>query len=649
MQFPVERNRASYRLKPGLRPQVVKSRFRSLLAVRVAAPLLHATRRPSWPRGRARRDWRLGFGSQGSDGAGEQPRYGPTLMKATAEAGRLQSDRRVACAVAALVAMPALVLVIRLLHSGWLSTSDWAAIELRTRDVGTFHTPLLGPYSRYGWNHPGPLLFYVLAVPYRLLGAQGHGILAGALAVNATALGCVGVVLWRRGRAAGLTLGLVIVLLLVRELGAGFLVDPWNPYAIVLPLLAVVCLAWAAADGDLWAFPLAVGVASFGMQSHVGVALAAMAPVGVAAVVVVLDARRDGLAQLKAVAVASFAVALACWLPPLVQQFKPGGGNLGELARFWLRSHATTTGWSAGARIVGQQLSIPAPWFRGHEHVSVFSGGVEPHWHVPIGLILLLVAVLVAVRRRDRQSLTLDCLALTVVLAAVFSAAHIVDTPYDYVVRWMWAVGAIVWLAIVWTAWRAAPVSIRQDLVASRLAAVLVAVFAAWLAVAAIHADFPVQAEQTSLVKIAPAVRHTLRGLPGPVLVEAAPSFLSVQAAAGMLLIAIHAGVDARLADEFANVVGKAHTIAQSSAQSTVVVAVGDAIDRYRKNPAFRSFARYDPLSAKERAYVTAFENKDAKAKFATRRADLLRIHDLVARGPAIELFGQTSLVAAGS
>ena len=28
----------------------------------------------------------------------------------------------------------------------------------------------VGPYSRYGWNHPGPLLFYVLAVPYKLLG-----------------------------------------------------------------------------------------------------------------------------------------------------------------------------------------------------------------------------------------------------------------------------------------------------------------------------------------------------------------------------------------------------------------------------------------------------------------------------------------------
>ena len=78
--------------------------------------------------------------------------------------------------------MPVFVLLVRVLLSGWLSSSDWAAIELRTRDVGTWRTPLVGPYSRYGWNHPGPLLFYVLAVPYRMLGAQGRGILAGAVA-----------------------------------------------------------------------------------------------------------------------------------------------------------------------------------------------------------------------------------------------------------------------------------------------------------------------------------------------------------------------------------------------------------------------------------------------------------------------------------
>jgi len=560
-----------------------------------------------------------------------------------------ECDRRGAWVVAGLVAVPVFVLLVRVVLSGWLSSSDWAAIELRTRDVGTSHTPLVGPYSRYGWNHPGPLLFYVLAVPYRILGAQGHGILAGALAVNAGAVACVGVVLWRRGRLAGLTLGLVVVLLLGRALGAGFLVDPWNPYVIVLPLFAVVCLAWAATDGDLWAFPAAVAVASFVVQSHVGVTFAALAAVGVAAVIIVLDARRDGLAQLKTVTVVSLAVTFVCWLPPLIQQLANRPGNLGELALFFRRPHATTTGWSVGARIVGQQLSIPAPWFAGHEAVSAFSGGVDPHWHVPIALILLIGAGLVARRRHDRQSLTLDALALAFVLAALFSAAHIVDTPYNYIVRWMWAVGAIVWLAILWTAWRALPVGIRRERTASRLSAALVAALAAWLAVMAIHADFPDQPDQASLVRIAPTVRRTLRELPGPVLLQAPLDYLSGQVAEGILLIAIHAGVDARLPEQSTIVVGSAHTTSETSARSTVVVAADESIDAYLNNPAYRSLARYDPLSAKERAFHTRFDiqerdallgpNPDVQAWFAAHQADLSRIHELDTRGPDIELF----------
>ena len=190
----------------------------------------------------------------------------------------------------------------------------------------------------------------MLALPYRVLGARGYGILAGALVVNGAAVACVGVVLWRRGRTVGLMLGLVLVLVLARALGAGFLVDPWNPYVIVFPLLAVVTLAWAAADGDLWALPIAVGLGSFVVQSHVGAALAVVAPIGVSVGAIVLDARLRRGVRVEWVALVSTAVAVVCWLPPVVQQFQTGGGNLGDLLRFWTESHPNTTGWSAGAR-----------------------------------------------------------------------------------------------------------------------------------------------------------------------------------------------------------------------------------------------------------------------------------------------------------
>ena len=259
--------------------------------------------------------------------------------------------------------------------------------------------------------------------------------------------------------------------------------------------------------------------------------------------------------------------------------------------------------------------------------MAAFSGAVDPHWHVPIALILLVGAALVAVLRHDRQSLTLDALALAVVLAAVFSAAHIVDTPYPYLVRWMWAVGGIVWLAIAWSAWRVMPVGIRRGITTSRLPVALVALLAGWLAVTAIHADFPVQSDQASLANIAPAVRLTLRGLPGPVLVEAAPDFVSGLVAEGVLLIAIHAGIDARLPDQSDNVVGTAHTSSEVSAGSTVVVVVDDLIDAYRHNPAYRSVASYDPSLRQRTRFHSRFdiEAHDAPLRPECRSGSMAR------------------------
>ena len=53
-------------------------------------------------------------------------------MTAVDSAGKFRSDRRIAWAVAGLVAVSVLVLLVRLLHDNWSSSSDWAAIELRT-------------------------------------------------------------------------------------------------------------------------------------------------------------------------------------------------------------------------------------------------------------------------------------------------------------------------------------------------------------------------------------------------------------------------------------------------------------------------------------------------------------------------------------
>src|SRR5262249_30073317 len=113
-------------------------------------------------------------------------------------------DRLIARLLICALAVPVVVLAARALSSHWISYSDYSAVELRTRAVGTGTTPLIGPFSRYGWSHPGPLLFYALALPYRLLGEHGKGLLLGALSLNVLATALALFVGYRRGRLVGL-------------------------------------------------------------------------------------------------------------------------------------------------------------------------------------------------------------------------------------------------------------------------------------------------------------------------------------------------------------------------------------------------------------------------------------------------------------
>ena len=118
----------------------------------------------------------------------------------------------------------------------WHATGDDAVIELRALDVGGRHTPLdravlavrVEPSrARRSSTRSRRSL--------RLFGERDVGMLAGAVVLNALALGCIVVVLWRRRDTAALVLGLLVTLVLVRAVGGQALLDPWNPYVIVLP------------------------------------------------------------------------------------------------------------------------------------------------------------------------------------------------------------------------------------------------------------------------------------------------------------------------------------------------------------------------------------------------------------------------------
>ena len=154
------------------------------------------------------------------------------------EAPRQDSRLWIVALVAAII--PIVVAAVRILHGGYIALGDNALIVVRALDVGTTNTPLLGTWSSASTavgtnlNHPGPLMFDLLAGPIRLLGPS-VGLVIGVALINA---GSVCVACWAARRAGGTTAAAIVgaaAAILAWTMGSSMIIDAWQPNAMVLP------------------------------------------------------------------------------------------------------------------------------------------------------------------------------------------------------------------------------------------------------------------------------------------------------------------------------------------------------------------------------------------------------------------------------
>ena len=131
---------------------------------------------------------------------------------------------------------------------------DDALLEAKVREVG-HHLVLVGPYSRFEWHHPGPALFYVLAVPYRIFGSQSFALNVAALLIATGSVVLIAWLVWRRVGAGAVWWTMALIGIYLWALGPDVLRTPWNPWITILPLLAVVMLVWSVLGGSTSAYP----------------------------------------------------------------------------------------------------------------------------------------------------------------------------------------------------------------------------------------------------------------------------------------------------------------------------------------------------------------------------------------------------------
>lgn len=487
----------------------------------------------------------------------------------------------------ALVLLPLGVLAVRAVLGSWSTVSDYSVIELRVRDVGTRHTPTTGVYSRFDWLHPGPLLFYTYAGPYRVLGSEATGLLLGNVLVNTASVATVLVVAWQRGRATGVALAGLASAIFLHALGAGFLEDPWNPWVVVVPMFTTAVVAWHVAAGAHRWLPVVVAFGSFAMQAHVGTALAAVTMVTFAMAALAVDAWRHRVERLGRIIMTTAALGFLLWLAPLIDQVS-GRGNLGDLVRFWTTNDAPTTGFAEGARIVAPHLGIWAPWASGDIQVSNFTAEVDPRAVPPLALFLLMVAMVIAWRRRDRESLALGGCALALTGASFMAASRIVDLPLEYVVRWIWVVGVVVWLAIAWTLVKAVRAASRLVTIGVMIIAVAIAgALTGAATLDALETDHP-QAEHVALLDaMRDPVIEQLEDARGPILIGHTPGYCSAGMAVGVVNELVRSGIDGRLPPSSDAAVGRHHVVAAENAPTRGIAVCDEEVDEYAADPAY--------------------------------------------------------------
>lgn len=350
----------------------------------------------------------------------------------------------------------------------YVPLGDHALLELGVRRVLDGHPPEVGPFSRYGWFHPGPAIYYVLAPGYLLTGGASWSLPVATLVINIACLGsCVEVVRRRLGSVSAAWAALTLLVFL-RQLPDGLLRDPWNPFLALPPFLLAVLLCWAATNGSRRALPAAVVLMSFSLQCHVGYAVAAAA-VAAGVVVLAVVTRRLAWPKRRTAGLAVLAVGLM-WLPPLHQQVVGDPGNVTAVLRDFGQP-ALHPSWSFSARTVGTELSRLPAYLVGHTGDPQYLGpDTLPTWLAVLALALFVIAGAWSVRRHDKLLLSLATFTALLIAAAVIAVHQTRGLYFPYLVQWNVVPGVLLWLTVgAWllrllpqarSAWAAAAVAV---------------------------------------------------------------------------------------------------------------------------------------------------------------------------------------------
>ncbi len=314
----------------------------------------------------------------------------------------------------------------------------------------------LGPYSRFEFNHPGPVYLYLLAPLYWLTNNSALSLDVTAMTINLLSIVGIFIIVWHCTKQWWTYLCLAFLLSQYIRYLEGILRSTWNPYVTILPfLLSIFCFS-AVAMGVPVYLPLALLASSFAIQTHIGYLPAIAMVAGISCVLFIFPKLRKGLGikiskpgNLVTISILSILIAAILWTLPLIEQFSNSPGNISKIIEVFA-THQNNHSWqktlavSSGifSSFLRSLFKHPVPLFPQENTLQLLRILM---W----GQIVLLGASFFCARRYKQNYLiasSLVCGVLTIAL--MLSTQRIIGFIHDHLVMWMSCLGVVNWLII---------------------------------------------------------------------------------------------------------------------------------------------------------------------------------------------------------
>lgn len=545
--------------------------------------------------------------------------------------------------VVAAVALPPLGAAVAQAGARWHPVFDLAMTELRVRDVGGAHTPLIGLQGRIGptGSHPGPLSFYLLAPVYRLFGSSAWA-LQLSTAVFHAAGAAIAILVAARRPDGRLVVGVGIILaLLMQGYGLGPLTEPWNPHLPVLWFVAFLISAWAVADGDLPMLVPAVLSASVCAQTHVPyLAVTVGLGLGLAVAALAWLRARGGRSSpdLRWVLVA-LGVGLVAWLPPLIDEVVNEPGNMSQIVEHLGSPTEDVVGVRPATsfvleRLDGWQLVVGETIHPG-TYVRPLSGPGPDRGRGLVTVLIWTFSVALAVRMRHRGLLALHGVIAVSVLVAVAAISRVFGIPWPYLMFWVFGIGALMVLSIAATGSVLLTRALSANTGTPRWLGVagLVALLAlsARLLVLSGGTTTATPEETARLARLVPPTVAALEDRVGPAsghegryLLRWADVTHGGSTGIGMVNELIRRGYDVGVEDAHRVLIGPHRVLTRQEATAEIVLASGRWIERTAARAGAVRVAFDDPRSEAERADFVTTRSAAIDALHRAGRGDLV-------------------------